>query len=83
MEFEFKPKNVCSQRMFFTIEDGKVKDVRFVGGCDGNLKGIASLVDGMDVDSVISRLEGIHCGRKNTSCPDQFASALKEAKEKL
>ena len=83
MDFEYKPKNVCSQRIFFTIEDNKVRDVRFVGGCDGNLKGICSLVDGMDVDAVIARLEGIHCGRKNTSCPDQFAEALKDAKTKL
>ena len=83
MDFEYKPKNVCSQRIFFSIEDGKLSNVRFVGGCDGNLKGIGALVEGMDVDSVISRLEGIHCGRKNTSCPDQFAEALKDAKTHL
>ena len=83
MDFEYKTKGVCSQRIFFSIEDGKVRDARFIGGCNGNLKGICSLVDGMDVDHVISRLEGIKCGMKNTSCPDQFAAALKEAKEQL
>ena len=83
MDFEYKTKGVCSQRIFFSIEDGKVRNVRFIGGCDGNLKGICSLVDGMDVDQVIARLEGVTCGRKNTSCPDQFANALKDAKEQL
>ena len=80
MQYEYKTKGVCSQRIFFDIEDGKLHNVSFVGGCDGNLKGICSLVEGMGVDEVISRLEGIRCGRKNTSCPDQFATALKEVK---
>lgn len=84
MDFEYKTKGVCSQRIFFTIDaDRKVSNVKFIGGCDGNLKGICSLVEGMDIDAVISRLEGITCGRKTTSCPDQFAAALKEAKESL
>ena len=60
------------------LEDGKVKDVQFVGGCNGNLKGIAALVEGMDVQDVISRIEGVRCGMKPTSCPDQLAKALKE-----
>ena len=83
MDFEYKPKNVCSQKVSFSIEDGKIHNASFVGGCDGNLKGICSLVEGMDVDTVISRLDGICCGRKKTSCPDQFAKILKDAKEHL
>lgn len=78
MQYEYKTKGTCSQRIFFEVEDGKVKNVSFVGGCNGNLKGIGALVEGMDVDAVIARLEGIHCGMKNTSCPDQLATALKE-----
>ncbi len=80
MQYEYKTKGVCSQRIFFDIDNGKLHNVSFVGGCDGNLKGICALVEGMDVDEVIARLEGIHCGRKTTSCPDQFATALKEVK---
>ena len=82
MQYEYKTKGTCSQRIFFEVEDGKVKNVSFVGGCNGNLKGIGALVEGMDVDAVIARLEGIHCGMKSTSCPDQLAKALKAAKEK-
>ena len=78
MQYEYKTKGTCSQRIFFDVEDGKVKNVQFVGGCNGNLKGIAALVEGMDVADVISRVEGIHCGMKATSCPDQLAKALKE-----
>lgn len=81
MQFECKTKGTCSQRIFFRIEDGKVYDVEFLGGCNGNLQGIGKLVEGMNVDEVISRLEGIHCGMKPTSCPDQLATALKKAKE--
>ena len=79
MQYEYKTKGTCSQRIFFEIEDGKVKNVQFVGGCNGNLKGIAALVEGMDVADVIARVEGIRCGMKATSCPDQLAKALKEA----
>ena len=79
MQYEYKTKGTCSQRIFFDIEDGKLVNVQFVGGCNGNLKGIASLVEGMKVEDVISRLEGICCGMKTTSCPDQLAKALKEA----
>ena len=79
MQYEFKTKGTCSQRIYFDIEDGKVKNVQFLGGCNGNLKGISSLVDGMDAKEVISRLEGTTCGMKATSCPDQLAKALKEA----
>ena len=80
MSYEYKTKGTCSQRILFDIEDNKVKNVQFIGGCNGNLKGIAALVEGMDVQDVISRVEGIKCGMKSTSCPDQLAQALKEVK---
>lgn len=79
MQYEYKTKGTCSQRIFFDIEDGILKNVQFLGGCNGNLKGIGALVEGMKVEDVIARVEGIHCGSKSTSCPDQLAQALKEA----
>ena len=79
MQYEYKTKGTCSQRILFEIEDGKLHNVQYVGGCNGNLKGIGSLVEGMDVNEVIARLEGTTCGFKPTSCPDQLAKALKEA----
>ena len=79
MQFEYKTKGTCSQRILFEIEDNKLKNVQFLGGCNGNLKGIGLLVEGMDVNEVINRLDGIRCGMKATSCPDQLATALKEA----
>lgn len=81
MQYEYQTQGTCSRSILFEIEDGKVKNVQFLGGCNGNLKGIGSLVEGMDVDEVISRLEGTTCGMKETSCPDQLATALKKAKE--
>lgn len=78
--YQYKTKGTCSQMIYFDLEDGKVKNVQFLGGCNGNLKGIGQLVEGMDVDDVIARLEGTTCGMKRTSCPDQLAKALKEAK---
>lgn len=81
MQYEYKTKGTCSQRILFEINDGKVEKVQFIGGCNGNLQGISKLVEGMDVDAVIERIEGIHCGFKPTSCPDQLAKALKEAKK--
>ena len=83
MQFEYKTKGTCSQRILFEIEDNRLKNVQFLGGCNGNLKGICSLVEGMDVDEVIARVDGIHCGMKATSCPDQLAQALKQAKEQI
>ena len=80
MQYEYKTKGTCSRSILFDIEDGKVKNVQFIGGCNGNLKGIGALVEGMDVQDVISRVEGIQCGMKSTSCPDQLAQALKAAK---
>ena len=82
MQFEYKTKGTCAQRILFELDGNIVKNVQFLGGCNGNLKGIASLIEGMDADEVISRVEGIHCGMKSTSCPDQLACALKEAKSK-
>ena len=76
---EYTPKGVCSQKINFDIIDHKVKNVSFRGGCNGNLQGISRLIDGMDVDEAIARLDGIRCGFKSTSCPDQLAKALKEA----
>ena len=78
--YQYKTKGTCSQMIYFDLEDGKVRNVQFMGGCNGNLKGIGQLVEGMDVDDVIARLEGTTCGMKRTSCPDQLAKALKEAK---
>ncbi len=83
MQFEYKTQGTCSQKIFFEIEDNKLKNVQFMGGCNGNLKGIGSLVEGMHIDDVITRLEGTTCGFKATSCPDQLAKALKEAKAQL
>ena len=76
---EYRPKGVCSQKINFDIIDNKVRNVSFVGGCNGNLQGISRLIEGMDVDEAISRIEGIRCGFKSTSCPDQLSPALKEA----
>ena len=79
MLYQYKTKGTCSQAIFFEIEDGKLKNVNFLGGCNGNLKGIGALVEGMDAEAVAERLEGTKCGMKNTSCPDQLAKAIKEA----
>ena len=78
MTYEYNPRGVCSRKMIFDIEDGVIKSLEVVGGCNGNLKGISSLVTGMKLQDVIDRLEGITCGSKPTSCPDQIASALKK-----
>ena len=74
----YKTTGTCSSAIDFEVEDGIVKEVKFIGGCSGNTQGVAALVEGMPVDEVISRLEGIKCGFKSTSCPDQLAKALKE-----
>lgn len=79
MKYEYKTTGTCSQRIFFEIEDGKLSHVEFLGGCNGNLQGIGRLVEGMDAEEVVKRLEGVHCGMKPTSCPDQLACAIKEA----
>ena len=79
MQYEYTTKGTCSRQILFDIEDGKVKNVQYIGGCNGNLKGIGKLVEGMDAQEVIERLEGTTCGMKNTSCPDQLANALEAA----
>ncbi len=83
MTYTYNTKGVCSSTVTFDVEDGTVRSVQFRGGCNGNLKGIAALCEGMKIDDVIERLKGIRCGFKPTSCPDQLASALKKVKEEL
>ena len=78
MDYEYKTRGVCSRKITFSVEDGKVCKVAFDGGCNGNGKGVAALVE--DVDEAIRRMEGIKCGMKNTSCPDQLAQALRQTK---
>ena len=80
MQISYKTKGVCSRSILIDVEDNIVKKVQFDGGCNGNTKGIAALVEGMPVDEVIARLEGIKCGFKGTSCPAQLAEALKANK---
>ena len=81
--YTYRPKGVCSQLMTITVEDGVVLNLEVLGGCNGNLKGIGSLIAGMPVDEVIARLEGIRCGYKDTSCPDQLTKALKKMKAEM
>lgn len=75
----FDTKGVCAKNIQFELDGDIVKSVIFNGGCNGNLKGIASLVEGLKVEDVVKKLEGLTCGNKDTSCPDQLAKALKEA----
>jgi uncharacterized protein (TIGR03905 family) len=79
MHYTYKTKGTCAQFIDFDVEDGIVKNVRFQGGCSGNTQGVSLLAEGMKVDEVIARLEGVRCGAKPTSCPDQLAKALKES----
>lgn len=81
MKYTYIPKGVCSRRIDIETENGKIIDVQFTGGCNGNLQGIGALVKGMDVEEAIERLSGIKCGMKKTSCPDQLAEGLKQAAE--
>lgn len=78
--FEYTPKGVCSRKMIFDLDGDIIRSVEVIGGCNGNLKGISSLLKGQNVNEIISRLEGITCGPKSTSCPDQIAQALKAYK---
>jgi uncharacterized protein (TIGR03905 family) len=75
----YKTKGTCSSKITFSLEDGKVRSVSFKDGCDGNLKAISTLVEGMDSHELVSRLKGIQCGRKGTSCADQLAQAVDKA----
>ncbi len=77
----YKTSGTCSKEINFDVVDNKLKNVSFVGGCNGNLKAISLLVDGMDIDEVISKFDGLTCGARVTSCSDQLAKALKQYKE--
>lgn len=77
MTIIYYPKGTCSRRMTIAVERGMIRSLAVEGGCDGNLKGISKLVQGMKVTDAIEKLDGIRCGSKSTSCPDQFAQALK------
>lgn len=81
MQYSYTPHGVCSRAILIDAEDGIVNKVQFIGGCSGNTQGIAALVEGMPLDEVVKRLEGIKCGSRPTSCPDQLAKALKKVAE--
>lgn len=80
MTYQYRTKGTCSSQILLEIVDGKVHNVQFIGGCSGNTQGVARLIEGMDVDEAISRIKGIRCGMRPTSCPDQLAKALELAK---
>ena len=80
MEYRYKTHGVCSTEILLELDGDLIKSVKFIGGCNGNLKGIGALTAGMKVDDVIARCKGIQCGFKPTSCPDQLANALVQAK---
>lgn len=80
MNYEYTPKGTCSRKIMFDLSDsGIINSVKFIGGCDGNLKGISTLIVGERAETVIKKLEGIKCGFKSTSCPDQLSKALNQA----
>jgi uncharacterized protein (TIGR03905 family) len=72
----FKPRGVCSKLIRYRVEEGRLTGLQFTGGCDGNLKAVSTLVEGMKIEDVVDKLKGITCGRKNTSCADQLCVAL-------
>lgn len=76
----YRTQGVCSREISFDIQDNKIHNAQFVGGCSGNTQGLARLLEGMDIDEAIKRLDGIPCGPRPTSCPDQMARALKQYK---
>ena len=82
MRYSYKPRGVCARKIEFDLEDGKVSNVSFTGGCNGNLKAISKLVDGMKVEQIEEKLKGNTCGMKPTSCADQFCIAIREAYNK-
>ncbi len=82
MFYSYTPKNTCSRQIQFEIDNGIVKKVEFAGGCNGNLKGISALVEGLPWEEVVKKLSGITCGLKGTSCPDQLSKAIEEAMAK-
>ena len=79
MTYDFRTRGVCAAKITFDLNDGIVSNVHFMGGCNGNLKGISKLVDGIKAEDVIKKIKGTKCGFKNTSCPDQLATALEQA----
>jgi len=79
MTYKYNPRGVCSREFLIQVEDGTIQSVQISGGCHGNLQGISKLLAGMKVEDAIARMEGIRCGLKATSCPDQLAQALKQA----
>lgn len=81
MQHEYKTRGVCASKILFDLDGDTVKNIRFVGGCNGNTQGVARLAEGMKIDEVVARLKGVRCGMKPTSCPDQLAQALLAAKE--
>ena len=83
MIYTYKPKGVCSREMLIELEGDIIKSVKIVGGCAGNSIGVSKLVEGMNIDEAIKRMKGIQCGSRGTSCPDQLAKALEEAKRKM
>ena len=83
MKFTYRTRGTCASQIHFEIEDRKLKNVVYLGGCNGNLQGLSKLVEGMDIDEVREKLRGISCGGKPTSCPDQLAKAIDEAEKKL
>ena len=83
MEYIYNPRGVCSRQFVFDIEESKIMNVRIIGGCPGNLLGISALLKGMDIDDAITRMKGIRCGAKPTSCPDQIAKGLESYKNQL
>lgn len=79
MHYEYTPKGTCSRKMIFDItENNIIENVEIIGGCPGNLAGISKILIGMPIEHVIERFDGIACGQKTTSCPDQIAQALKQ-----
>lgn len=80
--YTYYPKGVCAGEIHFELDNNKIAKVNFIGGCNGNLQGISKLLEGLTVEDAINKLEGIRCGNKRTSCPDQLACALKELRKK-
>lgn len=86
MQFQYTPRGVCSRGIVIDIDDNDkstINKIRFIGGCAGNTQGVAALCEGQKIDEIVDRLEGIRCGMKGTSCPDQLAKALRAAKEQM
>lgn len=82
MTHHYKTRGVCSRRITFDLEDGRIRNVEFEGGCSGNTQGVARLAEGLPAEEVLQRLSGIRCGLKSTSCPDQLAKAVAAAVER-